>query len=133
MDIQTKALVSIGILLVTHIIVFLSELKVDKKDSKYIEMNKKRLIFIYAFSLTPPLLHLLLRANAPIFNFIKFEFLINGLILSVILIIYALKLKYKTPLFIILGCIASFFMSLLWFVLYAWFLVRTHKLIKGRV
>ncbi len=133
MDIQTKALVSIGILLVTHIIVFLSELKVDKKDSKYIEMNKKRLIFIYAFSLTPPLLHLLLRAIAPIFNFIKFEFLINGLILSVILIIYALKLKYKTPLFIILGCIASFFMSLLWFVLYAWFLVRTHKLIKGRV
>lgn len=133
MGIQTKALVSIGILLVTHIIVFLSELKVDKKDSKYIEMNKKRLIFIYAFILTTPLLHLLLRAIASIFNFIKFEFLINGLTLSVILIIYALKLKYKTPLFIILGCVAGFFMSLLWFVLYTWFLVRTHKLIKGRV
>ena len=132
MDIQTKALVSIGILLVTHIIVFLSELKVDKKPPKYIEMNRKRLIFIYAFSLTPPLLHLLLRVIAPILNFIKFEFSINGVILSVILIIYALKLKYKTPLFIILGCITGFFMSLLWFAIYARLLVRTHKLIKLR-
>jgi len=51
MDIQTRALVSIGILIVTHIIVFLSELKIDKKDSKYIEMNRKRLIFIYAWLL----------------------------------------------------------------------------------
>lgn len=133
MDLKTKALTAIAIVLVTHIIVFLSELKIDKKDPKYIEMNRKRLIFIYAFSLTPLLLHLLLRAIAPIFNFIKFEFPINGVILSVILIIYALKLKYKTPLFIILGCITGFFMSLLWFVLYIWLLVRTHKLIKERV
>jgi len=132
MDIQTKALVSIGIIIITHVIVFLSELKLDKKDPGYIEMNRKRLIFIYAFSLTPPSLHLLLRAIAPIFNFIKFEFLVNGVILSIILIIYALKLKYKTPIFIILGCIAGFFISPLWFALYAWLLVGTHNLIKLR-